>query len=221
MCSYARLYIDKSYPSLSLYLYVELKSSQFSGNALKKSNCNFGDCGFCNNALYALFSLAVSMGKYCAVIVERNVANSNSVRKKRFIRFIVSKNIITRSLRLFLFHYVRSCQKNQKVLLLFSWNSKHCKFRSLYHMNNFRQARNSLPCPFHNYRYVWQCHYDRAHYLHTIDKLIEYLFPLFSFFLCFVLFPHSCHFLVVIPNIQPQPSVVNTLSGKDLLFCLL
>ena len=51
-------------------------------------------------------------------------------------------------------------------------------------MNNFRQARNSLTCPFHNYRYVWQCHYDQAHYLHTIDKLIEYLFPLFFFFLC-------------------------------------
>ena len=125
MCSYARLYIDKSYPSLSLYLYVELKSFQFSGNALKKSNCNFWDCGFCNNALYALFSLAVSMGKYCAVIVERNVANSNSVRKKRFIRFIVSKNIITRSLRLFLFHYVRSCQKNQKVLLFLAFVVEH------------------------------------------------------------------------------------------------
>ncbi len=107
------------------------------------------------------------------------------------------------------------------IVFIKHWNSKHCKFLSLYHMNNFRQARNSLPCPFHNYRYVWQCHYDQAHYLHTIDKLIEYLFLLFFFFLCFALFPHSCHFLVVTPNIQPQPSVVNTLSGKDLLFCLL
>ena len=50
-------------------------------------------------------------------------------------------------------------------------------------MNNFRQARNSLLYSFHNYQYVWQYHYDQAHCLHTIDKLIEYLFPLFFFFL--------------------------------------
>ena len=30
-----------------------------------------------------------------------------------------------------------------------------------------------------------------------------------------------CHFLIIALNIQPQPSVVNTLKGKDLLFCLL
>ena len=94
MCWYAWLYIDKSYPTLSLYLYVELKSSQLLGNYLKKSSCDSHDCVFWNNVLYVLFSSAVSIGKYCAVAVESSVANSNSVRKTCFIRLIVSKNTL-------------------------------------------------------------------------------------------------------------------------------
>lgn len=88
------VYIDKSYPSLSLYLYVELKSSQLSGKALKKYSCNSLDCGLFNNFLYVLLSSAVSIGKYCAVAAESSVTNNNSVRKIRFIRLIVSKNIL-------------------------------------------------------------------------------------------------------------------------------
>ena len=50
-------------------------------------------------------------------------------------------------------------------------------------INTERRKRGETDIQLTYQWYVWQCHYDQAHCLHTIDKLIEYLFPLFFFFL--------------------------------------